>query len=73
MEKTRLEKHKVCVDCFSVGIIDNNCICASGKYQTIELEFEVCVCCNNLIEDGYPADTEFNTEQFKKLKDEYNN
>ena len=65
--KTRLEKFKVCVKCFCVGIRDSDCVCAYDKYETIELEFEVCDCCGNLISDGDPADTPFNDEQFKKL------
>ena len=66
--KTRLEKIEACNQCFSVGILDSNCVCAVGSYKTIELEFEVCNCCNNLIEDGSPADTEFNKKQLKKEK-----
>lgn len=61
--ETRLEKFMVCDRCYSVGIIDNNCVCANGKYNVIELEFEVCKCCGNLIEDGSPADTDFNKKQ----------
>lgn len=63
--KTRLEKHKVCDECYSIGIVDNNCRCTYGKYKTIELEFEVCDCCGHLIRDGIPADTKFNEEQIK--------
>jgi hypothetical protein len=66
--KTKLEKFKVCDQCFCVGIQDTNCVCAYDKYKTIELEFEVCECCGHLIDDGTPADTPFNTEQFKKHK-----
>ncbi len=61
--KTRLEKFRVCDCCLAVIIINNDCICTYGKYTTIELEFEVCCCCGNLINDGNPADTEFNTAQ----------
>jgi len=65
--KTKLEKYNVCDQCFAVGIINNDCMCSYGKYTTIELEFEVCECCGNLIDDGNPADTEFNNKQFEKL------
>lgn len=62
---TVLQKFIVCTSCLSVGITDNNCICSySHKYPTIELEFEVCECCGHLIEDGSPADTLFNNQQF---------
>ena len=64
--KTRLEKYRVCDQCNAVGILNNDCICSHGKYKTIELEFEVCECCGNLVDDGNPADTPFNNEQFKK-------
>jgi len=64
--KTRLEKHRVCNRCYAVGILDNDCVCSYGKYETIELEFEVCECCGNLIDDGNPADTPFNKEQLNK-------
>jgi len=63
--KTRLEKFKVCDQCLCVAIVHTDCVCAYGKYKTIELEFEVCDCCGNLISDGQPADTPFNEEQFK--------
>lgn len=68
--KTRLEKHEVCDQCHAVGILYNDCICSYGKYKTIELEFEVCECCGNLVDDGNPADTPFNDEQFKKHESE---
>jgi len=64
--KTRLEKHRVCEDCHCVGIQYSDCRCAYDKYKTIELEFEVCDCCGNLINDGQPADTEFNKKQLEK-------
>jgi len=67
-KSTRLEKFKVCTECYSVGVTYSGCICTYGKYQTIELEFEVCDCCGNLISDGNPADTPFNTEQLNKAK-----
>jgi len=70
--KTRLEKYKVCKRCFSVGITDNNCVCTYGNYKTIELEFEVCDCCGHLINDGSPADTEFNDKQLNKHDQETN-
>ncbi len=64
----RLEKHNVCADCYSVGISYSECICTyNNKYPTIELEFEVCSCCGNLVDDGNPADSEFNRKQFEKL------
>jgi hypothetical protein len=63
----RLEKHEVCVDCYSIGISHIDCICGyQNNYPTIELEFEVCGCCGNVVEDGSPAETQFNWEQFKK-------
>ena len=68
--KTRLEKHKVCDQCYAVGLLYNDCVCSYGKYKTIELEFEVCECCGNLVDDGNPADTPFNEEQFKKHESE---
>jgi hypothetical protein len=62
----RLEKHEVCVDCYSLGISYNDCVCTYQKnYPTIELEFEVCGCCGNVVEDGSPADTQFNRDQLK--------
>jgi len=64
--ETRLEKHEVCDQCYSLEIIDINCVCTYREYKTIELEFEVCDCCGHLINNGEPADTPFNTEQFKK-------
>lgn len=63
--KTRLEKHKVCDQCFSINP-PSDCICTYSNYKTIELEFEVCECCSHLISDGNPADTDFNTNQYKK-------
>jgi hypothetical protein len=66
---TRLEKLKVCDQCWSVGMTDPYCVCANGNYTTIELEFEVCACCGNLTEDGSPAETPFNEEQLKKQKE----
>ena len=67
MSKTRLEKHLVCTACFAVGIPDPDCICTyQDGYDELELEFEVCTCCGQLVEDGYPADTKFNKEQLKK-------
>lgn len=50
----------------SVGVTVIDCVCAyQNGYNTIELEFEVCECCGNLVSDGEPADTEFNKEQLK--------
>jgi len=42
------------------------------KFNSIELEFEVCECCGNLISDGNPADTTFNDEQLLKLYEKRN-
>ncbi len=65
----KIEKHTVCASCLSVGITDVFCICMdSNVYPTIELEFEVCKCCGNLICDGDPAETEFNKKQLKNLE-----
>ena len=66
--KTRLEKFRVCINCLSVGMIYSDCVCTYDKYETIDLEFEVCNCCGNIVEDGNPADTEFNNEQLKQLE-----
>ena len=64
----KLKKYKVCSSCWSVGILDKDCICAYQRgYKTVELEFEVCECCDNLISDGNPAETEFNEKQLKEL------
>lgn len=64
--KTRLEKHRVCVNCHGIGIVNADCICTyNNKYEIIELEFEVCDCCGNVLEDGQIADTEFNKNQLK--------
>lgn len=64
---TRLEKHTVCAHCHSVGIIYNDCICTyQNGYPTVELEFEVCNCCGNLVSDGQCADTPFNEKQLKE-------
>jgi len=61
---THLEKRTVCKSCLSVRITDNDCICTySNGYPTIELEFEVCDCCGQLVNDGDPADSEFNNKQ----------
>jgi hypothetical protein len=65
--KTKLEKFKVCVDCLSVGVTYNDCVCTYGKYKTIELEFEVCECCGHLVSDGNPANTPFNEEKMKNI------
>lgn len=65
-----LQKFKVCTSCYSVGITYNDCICTyENNYPVIELEFEVCGCCGNLVSDGEPADTEFNTSQYQKYLD----
>lgn len=65
----RLEKFKVCADCYSIGISIYDCVCTyQNGYPTIELEFEVCECCGNVVSDGTPADTSFNTEQIRAFK-----
>jgi len=62
----RIERHRVCSSCWSVTATDPECVCCySNRYDTIELDFEVCGCCNNLVEDGTPAETEFNDKQLK--------
>jgi len=64
MANTKIEKHIVCKSCFSIGITDSDCICTyQKKYPTIELEFEFCNCCGKIINDGSPADTDFNDNQ----------
>lgn len=69
MSKTRLEKHTVCTSCYAVGIEHADCVCTYQKdYPTVELEFEVCECCGQLISDGSPADTEFNDAQMDRLR-----
>jgi len=68
MSNVRIEKHSVCDECFNVGI-SPHCVCFDSNYSTIELEFEVCDCCGQVLNDGRtPANTEFNAEQLKKLK-----
>lgn len=62
-----LEKHLVCTSCLTIGISDIDCVCTyQNNYPTILLEFEKCECCGN-VKDS-PADTDFNNNQFKKLK-----
>lgn len=64
----KFQKHKVCIHCLGVGVVDPSCPCTySHKYQTIELEFEVCECCGHLKNDGEPAATSFNEEQLKTI------
>lgn len=64
-----LVKQIVCACCYSVGITDSRCICTySNNYPTIELEFDVCECCGQIINDGNPADTAFNKEQMSRFK-----
>lgn len=66
--KTEIVKHTVCVDCLSTTIINVDCRCVThNNYKTVELEFEVCACCNNILNDGSPAETEFNTQKYKEL------
>lgn len=64
--KTKLKKFEACDQCYCVGITYTDCVCAYSKYKTIELEFEICKCCGQLIDDGNPADTPFNNKQLKK-------
>ncbi len=66
--KTRLQRFFVCDQCLSAGITDVNCVCMTERYNLIELEFDVCECCGNMVEDGTPADTFFNREQIDKLE-----
>lgn len=69
MPNIKIEKHVVCTSCWSVSATDPNCICYySNNYPTIELEFEFCGCCNNLVSDGNPANTEFNIKQLENLE-----
>ncbi|MCH8067795.1 MAG: hypothetical protein IID16_00780 [Candidatus Marinimicrobia bacterium] len=70
--KTHLQKIEVCDRCFSDRIIDTDCQCCIGNVILIELEFDVCHCCCNVIDDGQPADTEFNREKYLKLKKQRN-
>lgn len=63
----QLVKIVVCASCLSPEITDSKCICIYSKsYKTIELEFEKCNCCSRT--DSQPAETQFNEEQYKKLK-----
>lgn len=62
--KTRLEKHKVCDECFT-DEIRTDCVCFDGNYTVIELEFDVCECCGQTVNNGMPSKTEFNEKQFK--------
>jgi len=63
---TYLRKYEVCANCLSIGITDPNCICSYDfRYQTVELEFEVCLCCGNTADT--PADTEFNQAQYRAI------
>jgi hypothetical protein len=66
--KTRLQKFNVCTQCLSVGVTNPDCICAQNEHDTVELEFEVCAECGHLIDDGNPADTEFNEQQLEELE-----
>lgn len=62
--KTRIERKDVCDSCYCSGHPGYDCICTYDKYTTIKLDFEVCDCCGRG-DDGQPADTEFNQQQFK--------
>jgi hypothetical protein len=68
MNNTKIKKFDVCSECFCVSAVHLDCVCVDGNYKTIELEFEVCKCCGNLIEDGNPCDTEFNKKQIETIK-----
>jgi len=62
----RLVKHIVCEDCLSTGVRFVDCVCTYIKtYPTIELEFEECECCGNIINDGNPREIEFNIKQWE--------
>ena len=64
-----VERHTVCKICYSVGISHPDCDCCHmNNYPTIELEFEVCNTCGNLVDDGHPVENEFNKEQQKNEK-----
>lgn len=67
MSNTILKKINVCKYCFSDGITDLNCKCVNSRVNTVLLEFEFCKCCNNIISDGYPAETNFNKNQLKNI------
>ncbi len=69
MGNIKYKKFRVCDSCYGVGIVDPSCHCIDGKFKTIELEFEVCSCCENVMSDGQPADTEFNKRQFEKIRE----
>lgn len=72
MSKIRLEKYTVCRSCLSIRIFDVDCVCVySRNYETIELEFEVCTCCNRAL-DNQPAVSLFNEQQFKKEESDKN-
>lgn len=64
----RIEKIEVCQSCLSAGMVNPSCECAFGEYEAVLLEFEVCNCCGNIINDGDPADTPFNTKQLEKTE-----
>lgn len=65
----KIEKFKVCEDCQSLDIIDPNCRCTYDRnYPIIELEFEVCECCNAV--KSYPVDSEFNIQQWESKNKE---
>lgn len=64
------QKHTVCADCFAVGITQIDCRCTyMNNYPTVELEFEVCKCCGQLLDDGSPANTPFNDESITKFRE----
>lgn len=59
--KTQIEKMLACMSCYEV----NGCDCNCGS---IELEFEVCSCCGNVLDERCPADTKFNSDQITELE-----
>ena len=61
----QIEKHRVCTRCLSVDIVDPNCMCCIGKFETIELEFDTCEHCGSTSDQ--PIDSEFNDKQLTKL------
>jgi hypothetical protein len=64
-EMKMLVRETVCASCLSPHIIDKDCVCTYMRgYPVVELEFEKCACCDNV--SYYPAETEFNNQQYEK-------
>lgn len=60
---TRLTKVNVCEECYDHPGEEYRCVCwENNNYKTIKLEFEECVCCNNINYYDIPF-TEFNRQQ----------